>query len=214
MKREEFEALLEEAYENGYKDAIFEESCGVTESFVLETEQNINEWLDAYTEAGKIPSPKDVAMKIYERVIKSAKVAKVLAKEPGKADKIKAVIKKMAIMASKNCEKYKKSGKKFYDETKMNVLYTSIVSVIAAIVTSLPVFFIIVPSVTSVLINKAIDMIFEGNDLSKIYSFIKDFAKKHIGDKKEDKKEAKQESAEEPAITFSLESEYDKYVKA
>lgn len=210
MTKSEYKALLEEAFDTGYEDAkldLFMESCGITEDYITETNEIGEEWLDTFEEAA-MPSPKELAVKIYERVLKSAKVAKAFAKNPDKVEIMKKSIKRMAAVAAKTvddaCKANKDTSKEIVKEVGLGVICSLIIAVIAGVG---PVATVATITGATVLLNKAIKMVVEDKDVRKAFKFVKEGIGKIV-----EKVTPKKESTEvEEVPSFDLEADMGKF---
>ena len=104
LSRKEFESILEEAYIEGYNSALEDiEEDIITESENIESEEyeallesELTEWLNVYNEAGSVPNPKEIAQKIYDKVMNNSKVQKFFKKHPEEKSKKVNWVKKVA----------------------------------------------------------------------------------------------------------------------
>ena len=180
------------------KKTAKQESSEEIRKYIVETNENVEEWLDSFDEAA-MPSPKELAVKIYERVLKSGKVAKAFAKNPDKVDIIKKKIKHLAVSAAKTldglCKANKDNSKEIIKEVGLGVICSLIIAIVANIGPAVTVATI---TGASTLLNKAIKMAVVDKDVRKAVKFVKD----SIG-----KKFFKQESS-----LFDLENDFDKYL--
>ena len=180
------------------KKTVKQEAAKEIRDYIVETNENVEEWLDSFDEAA-MPSPKELAVKIYERVLKSGKVAKAFAKNPDKVDIVKKKIKHLAVSAAKTlddlCKANKDNSKEIIKEVGLGVICSLIIAIVFSVGPA-----ITVATITgfSALLNKAIKMAIVDKDAHKAVKFVKD----NIG-----KKFFKQESS-----LFDLENDFDKYL--
>ena len=212
LSRKEFESILEEAYIEGYNSALEEvaiiESCGIGNDFIQECTEDIDNWLNTYTEAS-VPSPKELAMKIYEKVINAGKIVKLMAKEPNKTDKIKKAAKALAIKAAQ-----------FIKHNYGTIIKGIIISMVVSFIITIIVSFLsgvgigIASATNSVgvlnwiinnpkILGAAFTIVIKGGGYAAGIKYIKD----HIKMPKESK--SKQESTE---YDFDLESDFNRFV--